>query len=31
MRKYVHLIVYFVLFSAFLTLLAKWRIIDGAL
>ena len=28
MRKYVHLIVYFVLFSAFLTLLAKWRILD---
>ena len=28
MRKYVHLIVYFVLFSAFLTLLAKWEILD---
>ena len=28
MRKYVHLMVSFVLFSAFLTLLAKWRILD---
>lgn len=28
MRKHVHLIVYFVLFSAFLTLLAKWKILD---
>lgn len=28
MRKYVHLIVYFVLFSAFLTLPAKWGILD---
>ena len=28
MRKHVHLIVYFVLVSTFLTLLAKWRILD---
>ena len=29
MRKHVHLIVYFVLVSAFLTLLAKWKILDA--
>ena len=29
MRKHVHLIVYIVLFSAFLTLLAKWKILDA--
>ena len=29
MRKHVHLIVYFILFSAFLTLLAKWKILDA--
>ena len=28
MRKYVHLMFFFVLLSAFLTLLAKWRILD---
>ncbi len=29
MRKHIHLIVYFVLFSAFLTLLAKWKILNA--